>query len=892
MVQRARSAVAILVALCLSFSPAMPLVTACADEDSTDGVLRSEEQDERLHEEELAEAPFGEGVAEGSTEPLDDAQDFKEGDAVTEEPSLAAGTLSSSEEIADAQSERQVRKEGGDAFEEASESGHGRIALDEGVYLLRTAQNASRMVDVSSASTGNGANVQVWGDNNSPAQRFYVTVDANGYATIICVASGCVLDVANGQAAAGANVQQFSSNGTDAQKWSIEDAGSADGSVVIASKLSSDLCLDIAGGMDENGANIQLWERNGTVAQRFVLEHVEQMVEDGLYEIASNVASERVLDVEGASFENGANIQLYSPNGTGAQKFFVTYDEKSGYYRMQNANSGLFVDVEGSGYASGLNVHQWADVGAQTCLWSIEAAEEGCTIRTAAGGQVLDVASASSAEGANAQSYEANGTVAQQWRFEPTSEEVVLANTAYSLQSALGSELYLSVLGASYTEGGNIGLADGNARGFQKYEFEPDGAGWYVIRNLSTGLVLDVANGGMTNGTNVQQWTENGTDAQKWRLAYCAGGVIVVSKLNGLVLDIQGGHAHDGANVQVYEPNGTLAQAFRLVPTDRFVDIPEGGYVFSSISSSVVFDVLGGSVEEGAAIGLYAKNGTPAQNFKVLQVSDGHYGIVNVKSGMHLASSGSSVVQRKDGMASAGGQWEFMPAAVGSDAYYIRSSESGLYITASDGGLVLSEFRGGEDQAFALGRESSFKVYLDAGHGWDSNGYGAGYDSGAVGSGYREADLTTELVDLVASELRDRGVLVWSSTEHEGLPYWDRHQAAVEAGCSTFVSIHFNAGGGTGVESFVHSSNAAPGAYALQDIMHRALVAGTGLVDRGQKNAQLAVCGGRLPSVLLEMAFIDNLHDMAAYQENKERIALFLAAGIQQAAEDSDCSWF
>ena len=181
---------------------------------------------------------------------------------------------------------------------------------------------------------------------------------------------------------------------------------------------------------------------------------------------------------------------------------------------------------------------------------------------------------------------------------------------------------------------------------------------------------------------------------------------------------------------------------------------------------------------------------------------------------------------------------------------------------------------------------SYFKVYLDAGHGWNSSGNGV-WDSGSIGSGYQEANLTSELVDLVAAVCREQyGLDVYVNKSGA---YYNRQQEARDIGCSTFVSIHFNAGGGSGTESYIHSSNPHAGSAVLQDIIHPHLVSGTGLTDRGQRANALAVCSWRMPSVLLEVGFIDNWNDMSAYQKNKQRIASSVARGIYEASLNDAC---
>ena len=51
--------------------------------------------------------------------------------------------------------------------------------------------------------------MQIWANNGTNAQKWKVTHDSNGYATLTSVNSGKVLDVNGGVSASGTNVQQY-----------------------------------------------------------------------------------------------------------------------------------------------------------------------------------------------------------------------------------------------------------------------------------------------------------------------------------------------------------------------------------------------------------------------------------------------------------------------------------------------------------------------------------------------------------------------------------------------------------------------------------------------------------------------------------------------------------
>ncbi|HIS40089.1 MAG TPA: cell wall-binding repeat-containing protein [Candidatus Aphodovivens avistercoris] len=173
-----------------------------------------------------------------------------------------------------------------------------------------------------------------------------------------------------------------------------------------------------------------------------------------------------------------------------------------------------------------------------------------------------------------------------------------------------------------------------------------------------------------------------------------------------------------------------------------------------------------------------------------------------------------------------------------------------------------------------------FVLYLDAGHGWGDSG-GDWMDPGAQGYG-SEYDLNVDLVNRIANVLRNQyGIKVYTNTD--GGWYKLRQAEAYELGCGAIVSIHFNAGGGTGTESYIHSYNAATKSDTLQDWIHDDLIEGTSLTDRGQKSDELAILGGNVPATLLEIAFIDNANDMNIYNSRRDTVAACIARGIAEA---------
>ena len=143
-----------------------------------------------------------------------------------------------------------------------------RQDLPDGTYTFGSKLNTSMKMDVSGASRSNYGNVQIWAGNGTNAQKWKVTHDSNGYATLTSVNSGKVLDVNGGVSANGTNVQQYDSNETYAQKWIA--VKNSDGSYTFQPALAENIVLDVSGASTSNGANVQLYTANGTNAQKWV----------------------------------------------------------------------------------------------------------------------------------------------------------------------------------------------------------------------------------------------------------------------------------------------------------------------------------------------------------------------------------------------------------------------------------------------------------------------------------------------------------------------------------------------------------------------------------------------------------------------------------------------
>ncbi|TQS75043.1 N-acetylmuramoyl-L-alanine amidase [Ornithinibacillus gellani] len=151
------------------------------------------------------------------------------------------------------------------------------------------------------------------------------------------------------------------------------------------------------------------------------------------------------------------------------------------------------------------------------------------------------------------------------------------------------------------------------------------------------------------------------------------------------------------------------------------------------------------------------------------------------------------------------------------------------------------------------------KIFIDAGHG--------GTDPGAQANGLREKDLTLKLAlktrDILNNEYEGHSLRL-SRTTDATLSLTERTNMANSWGANYLVSIHINAGGGTGFESYTYNGSYAgkPETNRLRAIVHDKIVNETAFRDRGKKEENFhMVRESNMPAVLTENGFIDHSSD-------------------------------
>ena len=178
-------------------------------------------------------------------------------------------------------------------------------------------------------------------------------------------------------------------------------------------------------------------------------------LEDGTYAVSTKLKDGMVLDVADGSRKDGANVRLWSSNGTKAQQWTVSHDSK-GYVTLRNVNSGKALDVKDGKAANGSNVQQYAPNSYRSQKWvAVRSGSVYKLVSALSPSMALDVKDGKAANGSNVQIYTANGYRSQQWTFGTVGQSLKSATVWYrpsSTQSRV--RVQWRVYGSPDTTGG------------------------------------------------------------------------------------------------------------------------------------------------------------------------------------------------------------------------------------------------------------------------------------------------------------------------------------------------------------------------------------------------------------------------------------------------------
>jgi predicted RNA binding protein YcfA (HicA-like mRNA interferase family) len=257
--------------------------------------------------------------------------------------------------------------------------------------------------------------VQQYTDNNNDAQRWVITLEADGFYKLKHKGTNQCLDVVNNSNQSDADVQQYTDLGNDAQRWKLE--AMSDGYFKLTHK-GTNQCLDVVNNSNQPNTDVRQHTDNTSDAQRWKLDLIEvPIVTGGLYRLMHK-GTNQCLDVAGNSNLAGANVQQYTDNTNDAQRWYITL-ESDGYYKLRHKGTPMVLDVAGNSSTAGANVQQYNDLNNDAQRWKLDLIGSYFKLTHKGTTQCLDVSDNSSQPGTNVGQWnDGPNNDAQRWKID------------------------------------------------------------------------------------------------------------------------------------------------------------------------------------------------------------------------------------------------------------------------------------------------------------------------------------------------------------------------------------------------------------------------------------------------------------------------------------------
>jgi galactose oxidase len=280
-------------------------------------------------------------------------------------------------------------------------------------YSALVVSSTGKCLDITGASTAEGASAIVWRCNSNANERWTVE-PFSGSHRIRVQHSGQCLSVAGGSTASGAQIVQAACSGAPSELWTLPPVGSA----VQLRNVHSALCANVSGAGTADGTSVVQSPCNSGAS------HFNWTFSSGLFRedvpVVLQVShSGQCMNVFGASVNPGANVIQWPCAGASNERLSLV--PQGSAYQLVVSHSGLCVAVNGASPSAGARVVQVSCTGASNELWDLSPVGRAYQLVAQHSGLCAAVDGASPANAAQVVQASCSTVQSQLWSVAPAS---------------------------------------------------------------------------------------------------------------------------------------------------------------------------------------------------------------------------------------------------------------------------------------------------------------------------------------------------------------------------------------------------------------------------------------------------------------------------------------
>ena len=148
----------------------------------------------------------------------------------------------------------------------------------------------------------------------------------------------------------------------------------------------------------------------------------------------------------------------------------------------------------------------------------------------------------------------------------------------YRIKSSVDVNKVIDVKDGSTQNNASIQLWSNNDTDAQKWKIKKESDGYYSIKCLKSDKAMDVKEANFVSGTKLQQYTYDGGNAQQWKIENLGNSLYEIKSKgnNSLNVDVSNGSSTEGTLIQIYTDNNTISQRFYLERLKEYIIKNEG----------------------------------------------------------------------------------------------------------------------------------------------------------------------------------------------------------------------------------------------------------------------------------------------------------------------------
>ena len=143
-----------------------------------------------------------------------------------------------------------------------------------------------------------------------------------------------------------------------------------------------------------------------------------------------------------------------------------------------------------------------------------------------------------------------------------------MTNGTYEIVSSKNNNKVLDIVGGSISNGASVQIFNWNGSMAQQYEIIKNQNGYYTIKNVKSSLYVGVTtNWNQMKSSRLVQGVNASSKGAQFIFTRNSDGSWVISSAwdRRYVFDLYGGSTNNGSPIQIYSSNGTVAQSWKLL---------------------------------------------------------------------------------------------------------------------------------------------------------------------------------------------------------------------------------------------------------------------------------------------------------------------------------------